>query len=128
MTQHITDATWYHGSPSELSFIREGSTITQDRDLARVFSHKPPIVCTLDDGRIKHSGATPGLLYVIDEPVRPDDVAPHPRTTMEPGAEWLTTRALKLRLLCTTEPVAGELLSEEELAELRRMDAARKSK
>lgn len=125
MTQHITDATWHHGSPSELTYIREGSTITRDRDLARVFSHKPPIVCTLDDGRIKHSGTTPGFLYVIDEEVRPDDVKPHPRTTMDPGAEWLTTRDLRLRLLCTTEPVTEELLSDEEVAALRRMAAAR---
>jgi len=122
------NAVWYHGSPLELTFIREGSTITRDRDLARIFSHKPSIVCTLDDGRIKHSGTAPGFLYVIDEPIGPDDVYPHPRTTMEPGAEWLTTRNLRLRLLCTTEPVAGELLSEEEIAELRRMAAAREPK
>ena len=35
---------WYHGSPLQLKRLRAGSTITQDRDLARVFSHKPSLV------------------------------------------------------------------------------------
>jgi hypothetical protein len=116
---HTSNATWYHGSPLELTYVRKGSTITQDRELARVFSHKPTIVCTLDDGRIKHTGTEPGLLYVIDEEVRTEDVVPHPRTTMDPGVEWLTTRDLKLCLLCPTEPVQEELLSDDELRELR---------
>jgi|SaaInl4_150m_RNA_FD_contig_31_1477428_length_834_multi_3_in_0_out_0_2 hypothetical protein len=113
------DPAWYHGSPLELTYVREGSTITQDRELARVFSHKPPIVSVGDDGRIKHTGTQPGFLYAIDEEVRTEDVVPHPRTTMEPGAEWLTTRNLKLRLVCPTDLLQDELLSEEELRELR---------
>jgi len=32
---------WYHGSPLKLDVLRAGSTMTQWRDLARVFSHKP---------------------------------------------------------------------------------------
>jgi hypothetical protein len=32
---------WYHGSPLELTTLHEGSTITQKRELARIFSHKP---------------------------------------------------------------------------------------
>ena len=122
-TEKPADAVWYHGTPYELTSIREGSTITRDRDLARVFSHKPTIVCTLDDGRIKHTGTQPGYLYVIDEVVQSEDVIPHPRTTMDAGSEWLTTRELRLRLLCPTIPVPGELLSDDELAELRETES-----
>lgn len=35
---------WYHGSPIVLASLVPGSTITQDKDLARVFSHKPSLV------------------------------------------------------------------------------------
>jgi hypothetical protein len=112
--------TWYHGSPYKLTSIRAGSTITQDRDLARVFSHKPPIVSMGDDGTLRHTGTLPGYLYRIDEPVAPEDVTPHPRSSMPPGAEWLTRRALRLALLDPTEVREEERLSEEEVDELRR--------
>ena len=107
---------WYHGSPSELTTIREGSTITQKRELARVFSHKPPLVCVSDEGQIKHTGTLPGYLYVIAEEIEADDVNPHPRTTMGPGDEWLTTRELRVRLLGRTEIVPEERFTDEELA------------
>ncbi|HNT75707.1 MAG TPA: hypothetical protein PKH77_11890 [Anaerolineae bacterium] len=110
---------WYHGSPFELRTIRAGSTITQQRELARVFSHKPPIVSIEDDGRIRHNGAQPGYLYVVAEDVLPDDVMPHPRTTMRPGDEWLTTRELRVRFLGSTVPRPEELLTEAEIVELR---------
>lgn len=32
---------WFHGSPSELTSIRSGSTITGNKTLALAFSHKP---------------------------------------------------------------------------------------
>ena len=110
---------WYHGSPFELTTIRTGSTITQDRELARIFSHKPPLVSIDDDGTIRHTGRQPGYLYVIAEEVTPDDVIPHPRTTMRPGDEWLTTRELRLELIGPTVPVPEELLTDEEIAELQ---------
>ncbi len=110
---------WYHGSPFELRTIRKGSTITQQRELARVFSHKPPMVCIEDDGRIKHNGTQSGYLYVIAEEVRSGDVDPHPRTTMRPGDEWLTTRELRVRFLGSTVPRPDELLTEADIAELR---------
>jgi hypothetical protein len=109
---------WYHGSPLKLKTLREGSTITQKRELARIFSHKPTLVSVEEDGRIRHNGARPGYLYVVAEAVAEGDVRPHPRTTMAPGDEWLTTRELRLRLLGATEPVAEELLTEVELEEL----------
>ncbi|HHX02382.1 MAG TPA: hypothetical protein GX739_06920, partial [Firmicutes bacterium] len=52
-----------------------------------------------DDGKISHNGTEPGFLYVIDEPIVPgEDIYMHPRTTMDPGLEWLTVRGLKVRL------------------------------
>ncbi len=117
---------WYHGSPSELTTLRAGSTITQQRDLARIFSHKPMIVSFEDDGRIRHNGAQPGYLYVIDEVVAPEDVEAHPRTTMGPGDEWLTHRELRVRLLGMVEPQPEELLTEAELEDLRQRIAARR--
>ena len=116
--------TWYHGSPLQLTTLRAGSTITRVRDVARVFSHKPPIVSIDDDGTIQHTGTTPGYLYRIDEPLGPDDVYPHPHTTMQPGLEWLTRRELRLTLIGPTEVRKEELLSEKQIAELQRwMDA-----
>jgi hypothetical protein len=112
--------TWYHGSPLQLTTLRAGSTITRDRDVARVFSHKPPLVSMSDDGTIHHTGTTPGYLYRIDEPLRPEDLTPHPRTTMQPGLEWLTRRELRLSLIGPTEVRKKERLTEDQVAELRR--------
>jgi hypothetical protein len=116
----IAGETWYHGSPLQLSTLRAGSTITRNRDLARVFSHKPPLVSVDDDGTIQHTGTAPGYLYRIDEPLRPEDITPHPRTTMQPGLEWLTRRELCLSLIGPTEVREEELLTEEQVAALRR--------
>ena len=110
---------WYHGSPLQLTVLRAGSTITRDRDVARVFSHKPPLVSIGDDGTIRHTGTLPGYLYQIDEPLGPEDVYPHPRTTMPVGLEWLTRRDLRLSLIGPTEVREKEYLTEEQVAELR---------
>lgn len=59
--------TWYHGSPYELTILREGGTVTQDRCLAEAFSHKLAIVCISDDGEIRHNGTLPGYLYCVIE-------------------------------------------------------------
>ena len=116
---------WYHGSPLELRVLREGSTITQDRHLATVFSHKPTVVSMEDDGRLRHNGTQPGFLYRIAEPVTAEDVIPHPRTTMKPGDEWLTSRPLRLALIGTTAPLAEERLMDEDIAALRRRSEGR---
>lgn len=113
------DMPWYHGSPSKLSVLRKGSTMTQWRDLARAFSHKPAALTVSDDRAIRHNGKLRGYLYAIDEPVAPEDVTPHPRTAMTPGDEWLTTRDLRLRLIGETQVRAEEFLSNEEIAALR---------
>jgi hypothetical protein len=114
------DTTWYHGSPLQLTILRAGSTITRDRDLARIFSHKPPIVSMGDDGAIQHTGTLPGYLYRIDEPLDLEDVIPHPRTTMQPGLEWLARRELRLTLIGPTVVREEEYMTEEQVAELRR--------
>lgn len=91
------DAPWYHGSNLEFAVLREGSTITQWKALAEVFAQKPTMLCIEDDGSIWHNGTEPGILYVIDEPiVLGADVYPHPRTTMEENAEFLTMRPLRV--------------------------------
>lgn len=117
--------TWYHGSPHRLTTLRTGSTITQDRHLATVFSHKPTVV-SISGREIRHNGTQPGFLYRIAEEIGPRDAHPHPRTTMEPGQEWLTDRELRLELIGPTEVVEAELLTEEELRELERRASLRK--
>jgi ribosomal protein S18 acetylase RimI-like enzyme len=119
------DTTWYHGSPLHLAVLRVGSTITADRDLARVFSHKPAIVSIDDDGTIVHTGTVPGLLYRVAEEVGPEDVYPHPRSSMGPGKEWLTRRELRVELIGPTQVVEGERLTECEVAELQQLAAER---
>ena len=118
-------AAWYHGSPLVLDVLATGSTITQDKELARIFSHKPAVVSWEDDGRLRHTGTLPGCLYAIDEVVAATDVLPHPRSTMPPGAEWLTQRPLRLRLLTNTIVQPDEYLSANELAALAARMAAR---
>ena len=113
-------AKWYHGSPYKLTVLRVGSTITQWRDLARIFSHKPAVVEISDDREIRHNGALPGFLYEIAEPVTDADVMPHPRTTMAPGDEWLTHRELRLSLIGETVVREDECLSDDAIEALQR--------
>ncbi len=115
------DKQWYHGSPYVLDSIRKGSTITQNINLARVFSHKPPCVSIDDNGHIKHNGSIEGYLYVIDEVISDDDVFVHPRTTMEKGLEWLTVRDFKVRLIEKTTVKDNERFTVDELKTLREL-------
>ena len=64
--------TSYHGSQQKLTELRAGSSITQNRDLAKAFSHRPSIVSRSypdeslsDDCNVKHNGVTPGYLYTV---------------------------------------------------------------
>ena len=94
------DGVWYHGSNRLFSELREGSTITQWKELAEAFSHQPDCLWYDDEGRIGHTGTEKGLLYQIDEPVEVDrDIYQHPGTTMDENAEFLTKRPLKVKLL-----------------------------
>ncbi|HCG02479.1 MAG TPA: hypothetical protein DEV93_18295 [Chloroflexi bacterium] len=115
-----TGQPWYHGSDRTLSELRPGSSITQNRPVARVFSHRPAIVSQLADGTIMHDGSAPGYLYIVDEPVHPDDVYPHPHPINESRWEWLTKRPLRLALVERTEVQPDERLTDGEQVELRR--------
>lgn len=110
--------TWYHGSPIDLTTIRPGSTITQNRRLAEVFSHKPPLVSMGDDGSLTHNGTQPGYLYSIAEDISPDDITPHPGSVMKFGEEWLTNRELRVSLIGPVPITPEEMLTEEEVRDL----------
>ena len=124
MATHLTldpdgSAPWFHGSPYELVELREGSTITQDRALARVFSHQPTLVVD-DNGTLSHNGRREGFLYRIADSVRRGDLRPVPGSTMAPGKEWLIARPLRVVIVERTAPIPEEQLSAEEEAALRR--------
>ena len=94
------EGTWYHGSNKIFTELRKNSTVTQWRELAEAFSHRPTGLGYDDDGRIIHNGTEKGYLYIIDEPVTVgEDVYQHPRTTMDENAEFLTKRPLKVKLI-----------------------------
>ncbi|HJA93294.1 MAG TPA: hypothetical protein H9717_09325 [Candidatus Eisenbergiella merdipullorum] len=98
------DGVWYHGSNVILSRLREGSTVTQWKELAEAFSHKPTCLSYDDDGNIEHNGTEKGYLYIIDEPVAVgEDICPHPGTSMDENAEFLTRRPLKVKLTAELE-------------------------
>jgi len=118
MKQHDYSKTWYHGSPFKLTTLRKGSTITQDRGLAKVFSHKPTLVSISDEGHIKHDGRMRGFLYRIIDDIEPGDVHRHPRSPMGEGEEWLTDRELRVELIGRTQIIEQERLTEEEISRL----------
>ena len=87
-------------SQQPLEVLLEGSTITLWRELAVAFSHLPTRVFYEDDCLILHDGAAKGFLHIT---VAPLDILvglkPHPATSLDEGAEMLTTRPMKLKLL-----------------------------
>jgi len=90
---------WYHGSQQELTTLRTSSSITQNRDIARVFAHCPGITALEEDGTIKHNGTTPGYLHIVDEPLTAADVEPYPHPINASKWEWLIKRTVKVRLI-----------------------------
>ena len=94
------DGIWYHGSDRVFTVLRANSTVTQWRELAEAFSHRPTRLSYDDGGAIRHNGTAEGILYVLDEAVSVGiDLVPHPRTTMDENAEFLTTRPLKVKMI-----------------------------
>lgn len=92
---------WYHGSNQVFAELRTNSTITQWRELAEAFSHQPSVLGYDDNGVISHNGTEKGYLYIIDEPITiGEDIYPHPRTSMDENAEFLTKRPLKVKMIC----------------------------
>lgn len=116
--------TWYHGSQQALTRLRSGSSITQRREVAKAFSHRPTLL-SMSDESLKHDGASPGYLYLVAEEIAPDDVHPHPHPVNAERWEWLTRRELRLEHIERTEVTAEESLTDEEVAELRRKQEER---
>jgi len=96
-------ACWYHGSSLELAELAAGSTVTQWKELAIAFSHKPVMLeYNHVGGLIKHDGTKNGFLYSVDEPILEDtDIYSHPNTSMDEGVEWVTKRTLRLKKIGT---------------------------
>ena len=118
MTKCDYTAPWYHGSPERLTVLRKGSWVTQFRELAKAFSHKPELISLDDDcARVKHNGHTVGHLYAIAEPIGPEDVT-YLRDTAQ--THWQTNRGLSLELVAVLPLDDPPQLSSEEIAALRR--------
>lgn len=97
MTNADYTAPWYHGSPERLSVLRKGSWVTQFREVAKAFSHKPTLMALGDDCiAVKHDGKVPGFLYVVSEPLGHQDVT-YLRNTAQ--THWQTERDLQIRLV-----------------------------
>ena len=63
-----------------LKFLKKGSTITQWKELAEAFSHKPTILAIDDDNSIFHNGKEYGYLYIVDESIEVGiDIYAHPK-------------------------------------------------
>lgn len=106
--------TWYHGSNRIFDILEAGSTITQWKQLAEAFSHKPKILCYDDEGTIEHNGTEYGYLYIIDEPIEVGiDIVQHPNSSMDPNAEFLTLRELRVQQIAQLD--ADPTLTEERL-------------
>jgi hypothetical protein len=115
---------WYHGSPFELTVLHVGSSITQDLDVARIFSHKPTLMGgPHGDVRFKHNGAMDGYLYCVAETVIEEDVVPHPHPVNRDKWEWLIQREMRVELIERTHPRDEEHYTDAEIAEIRRMQA-----
>lgn len=114
------DAPWYHGSPNgNLTALRKGSAITQNRDAARAFSHKPAIV-SVSGSSISHNGKVEnGYLYRVCEKVRPEDVDCTDFKGNEDRIQWLIVRELAVEFIGTTTILKEELLAEQDIAALK---------
>lgn len=108
---------WYHGSPQVLRILSRGSWVTQSKEMAKAFSHKPSCMSLSDDcSTVKHNGVLPGRLYTVSEPIGPQDVTYLPGTA---GTHWQTQRDLQVALLVELPVDDPPLLSDDELARLR---------
>ncbi len=64
--------TWYHGSQQKLTKLRVGSSVTQNKNVAKAFSHRPFLLSLSDQGTVKHNGVTPGYLYTVADEIGPE--------------------------------------------------------
>ena len=117
--------TWYHGSQQKLTTLRVGSSITQDKTVAKAFSHRPSMLSMSEGGTVKHDGVAPGYLYIVTDEISPEDVYPHPHPVNATRWEWLTNRELKLELIEQTIVADEERLTNQEIAEMKRKQEER---
>ena len=129
MTEICYSKTWYHGSQQRLTTLRAGSSITQNRNVAKAFSHRPSKVAMsyggdgepgIHDWNVRHDGVTPGFLYAVTDEIAACDVRPHPHPVNASRFEWLTNRKLRLALIAETVVTDSERLTDEEILELKR--------
>lgn len=108
---------WYHGSPFKLTVLRKESVVSPFKEVAKAFSHKPPMVSMSDDySVVKHNGELSGFLYVLTDAL-PGDVVEMPGTD---STHWVIQRDMQVELL-TALPVSDPpLLTEEEITNLTR--------
>ena len=62
---------------------------------------------------------------MVAESLGPDDVHPHPHPVNVDRWEWLTQRDLRLDFIETTVVTAAERLTDQEIAEIRRIQKQR---
>ena len=111
--------TWYHGSQERLTRLCVGSSITQNKDVARAFSHRPSLLSVSNEGTIKHDGTVSGYLYVVSEAVKAEGVYLHPHPANVDRWEWVTKRELSVELIELTQVKEKEKLTKKDIVQLR---------
>ena len=98
--------------------LRKGSWVTQFKELAKAFSHKPSLISFGEDSQtVTHNGQQPGFLYIVSETVGPDEVS-YLRDTAQ--THWQTQRDLPVRLVAELPVDDPPQLSEEAITEMRK--------
>ena len=98
--------------------LRKGSWVTQFKEVAKAFSHKPSLLSLADDCQtVKHNGRLPGFLYRVAESLQPEDVS-YLRDTAR--THWQASRDLQLELVTPLSLSDPPLLTDEEIAALRK--------
>jgi len=111
-------APWYHGSPEKLSVLRKGSWVTQSKELAKAFSHKPSLISFGDDSQtVKHNGQQSGFLFIVSETVGPDDVS-YLRDTAQ--THWQIQHDFQVRLVAILPVDDPPQLGEEAITAMRK--------
>ena len=111
-------APWFHGSPQKLTILRKDSWVTQFKELAKAFSHKPSLISLEDDKqRVKHNGQEPGFLYQVSEAVSPEEVSYLPHTSQ---THWQSQRDLRVQLVAELPVDDPPQLSKEEIRAMRK--------
>ena len=97
--------------------LRKGSWVTQFKELAKAFSHRPSLISFGDDSQtVKHNGQQPGFLYIVSEEVGPDDVS-YLRDTAQ--THWQTQYDLQVSLVAELPVDDPPQLSQEAITAMR---------